>query len=69
MENKEPQGVENRILNLSNNNLSKEEILSKPILEFIVQNRDFDENEVDLLKRKIADIQLRSNQEKAKILQ
>ena len=37
-----PTSVENRILNLSNN-LSKEELLSKPILEFIIQNKDFDE--------------------------
>lgn len=47
--------AENRILNLSNN-LSKEELLSRPILEFIMQNKDFDETELNLLEKKITEI-------------
>ena len=59
--NQNPISVENRILNLSNN-LSKEEILSRPILEFILHNKDFDETEINLLKKKINELQSKVNQ-------
>lgn len=59
--NQNPTSVENRILNLSNN-VSKEELLSRPILEFIIQNKEFDEEEVNLLKKKINELQSKISQ-------
>ncbi len=60
--------VEMRILNLSGH-ISKEELLSRPVLEFIVQNKDWEESEVEMLERKIEQIRDKNHEEKIKMLQ